>query len=168
MAYRLLGAKTLSESILVYCHMDHLEQFLWRFNQNKAVSIQENWFKKFAWEKWQFGLGLNVFSYYMHIRRFAYHLLRQNTKSRSSRTKSFLVAALDCRLRSAYVASALAFGIYDYLWTSQRALADADTVNLNACMCSQICGKNIVRNNELLKYLLATEVCRILYQHNHH
>ena len=46
MACRLIGAKPLSEPMLIYCQLGHRNKFQWIFNLNSNFAIQENAFKK--------------------------------------------------------------------------------------------------------------------------
>ena len=47
MACRLLGAKPLSEPMLIYSQLDKIE---WNINQNSSISIQENTFENVIWK----------------------------------------------------------------------------------------------------------------------
>ena len=50
MACRLAGAKLLSEPMLEYCLLDHMEQFQWNFNRNSNIFIHENEFQSVVCE----------------------------------------------------------------------------------------------------------------------
>ena len=50
MAFRLAGAKPLSESMLDYCKLDLKNKFQWNSNRNSNIVIQENVFESVVCE----------------------------------------------------------------------------------------------------------------------
>ena len=49
MACRLVGAKPLSEPMLIYCHLVPKELIQWNFNRKSNIFIQENAFESVVW-----------------------------------------------------------------------------------------------------------------------